>query len=53
MSLGAYRIYRAEGELSDPVWPDRTLSELLEIAFRDRIISTEDHPVIRRLRGLA
>ena len=53
MSLGAYRIYQAEGELSDPVWPDRTLSELLEIAFRDRIISTEDHPVIRRLRGLA
>ena len=53
MPLGAYRIYEAEGVLSEPVWPDRTLSELLEIGFKDRIIDTVDHPVIRRLRGLS
>jgi hypothetical protein len=53
MSLGAYRVYRAEGALSEPVWPDRTLSELLEIAFTGRVIDRVDHPVIQRLRGLA
>jgi hypothetical protein len=53
MGLGAYRIYKAEGTLSDPVWPGKTLKELLSIAFRDRIIDREDHPVVKRLRGLS
>lgn len=52
MRLGGNRIYKAEGELSDPEWPEQSLSELLEIAFRGRIIDTPDHPVLRRLRGL-
>jgi hypothetical protein len=53
MQLGAYRIYQAEGELPDPVWPEQSFRELLEIAFKGRIIDHEDHPVVRRLRGLA
>jgi hypothetical protein len=53
MNLGAYRIHKAEGALADPVWPDRSLSELLQIAFKDRIINDADHPIIRKLRGLA
>jgi hypothetical protein len=53
MSLGGYRIYKAEGQLSEPVWPDKSLNELLELAFRGRIVDSENHPVIRRLRGLA
>jgi hypothetical protein len=53
MSLGAYRIYEAEGRLSDPVWPEKTLSELLKLGFRDRIIDSAEHPVIKRLRGLS
>ena len=52
MGLGAYCIYRAEGQLSDPVWPDKSFEELLEIAFKDRVIDSPDHPVVRRLRGL-
>ena len=28
-------------------------SDLLRIAFRDRIINSPDHPVIKRLRGEA
>jgi hypothetical protein len=53
LSLGAYRIYKAEGVLPDPVWSQKTLTELLEIAFRDRVISDADHPLIRKLRGLS
>lgn len=53
MSLGAYRIYKAEGVLSDPDWPHRSMNELLEVAFRDKVIDSEEHSLVRRLRGLA
>lgn len=52
MSLGAYEISVAESVISEPVWPDVTFQELIRLAFRDRLITTLDHPVIKRLRGL-
>jgi hypothetical protein len=52
MSLGAYRLWAAQGDLSEPEWPGKPLNELLEIAFRGRVIESEDHPIVRRLRGL-
>jgi hypothetical protein len=51
MSLGAYEIIEAPGKLPDPEYPDYSFHELLRIAFRDRIISSFDHPVLKRLRG--
>ena len=53
MSLGAYEITVAESVIADPVWPGLPFSELVQVAFRERIITRLDHPVIRRLRGLA
>ena len=53
MSLGAYEMFTAESVMQDPEWPDLTFAELLRIAFRDRIITSPDHPVVKRLRGLA
>jgi hypothetical protein len=51
---GHYRLYRAEGQLPNPRWPEgRSFPELLSIAFRNRMVDTEDHPVIRAMRGLA
>jgi hypothetical protein len=52
MSLGAYDMYAAESTLSEPVWPEVTFQELIRLAFRDRLITSLDHPVIKRLRGL-
>jgi hypothetical protein len=52
MSLGAYEIFSAESVMQDPAWPELAFNELLRIAFRDRIISSPDHPVVKRLRGL-
>ena len=52
-SLGAYEIYVAEAAFPDPEWPELPLQELLRIGFRDRLIDRLDHPVIKRLRGLA
>ena len=53
MSLGAYRVFTATGVLQEPTWPDLPFKELLRIAFRDRIIDSPDHAVIKRLRGEA
>ena len=53
MNLGAYDIFEAEGKIPEPEWPDLSFQELLRIGFRDRMIDRVDHPVIRRLRGLA
>jgi hypothetical protein len=53
MSLGAYETFLPEGVVAEPVWPDLSYQELVRIAFRDRMITNTEHPVVRRLRGLA
>jgi hypothetical protein len=52
MSLGAYEITVAETTIADPVWPEVSFQDLVRVAFRERVITTLDHPVIKRLRGL-
>jgi len=51
MSLGAYEFFVAESALSDPEWPSLPLRDLIQIAFKDRIIRGHDHPVMQKLRG--
>jgi hypothetical protein len=51
-SLGAYDIYKADGAISDPVWPELPFREMLRIAFRDYLIDSTGHAVIKRLRGV-
>jgi hypothetical protein len=52
LSLGAYEITVAAGEMAEPVWPDLSFQDLVRIAYRERIITSLYHPVVRRLRGL-
>jgi hypothetical protein len=51
MNLGAYDIFEATGKIPEPEWPAHTFQDLLRIAFRERIIDSFDHPVLKRLRG--
>ncbi len=52
MQNSAYDRSIATGNLPEPVWPvDVTFREILKIAFRDRVIDSMDHPILRRLRG--
>ena len=51
MSLGGYETFIATGDLPEPEWPDKSMQEIMDIAFKDRYINAIDHPVIRRLRG--
>ncbi len=50
-AVGAYDILIAEAKLPDPEWPELNFEQILEIAFRDRIINSIDHPVITQLLG--
>jgi hypothetical protein len=51
MSLGAYEIFEAPGQIPEPEWPEYTYQDLLRIGFRNRIVDSLDHPVLKRLRG--
>lgn len=48
---GHYRIMKAEGDLKQPDFLDKSLNELLELGFKDRVIDNSDHPICRKLRG--
>ena len=52
-ATGSYEPLKAKGEIPEPVWPDKTLEEILEIAFGDaHIIEERNHPALQRLWGL-
>ncbi len=49
--LGCYEIYEAAGEIPEPEWPEKTMEELLRLAFKDRFVTSLDHPILQQLRG--
>jgi hypothetical protein len=52
LTMGCYEMYEATGAIPEPVWPeDMTFQSLVETAFRGRIITGLDHPIIVALRG--
>lgn len=50
-SMGAYDVMKAANLSVEPKWPDKTFTELLNLAFRDKVINDLNHVVLRRLRG--
>jgi len=46
-----YDVYEAEGALPEPEWPADEIDKLVEVAFRGKIITSLDHPVIQTLLG--
>jgi hypothetical protein len=55
MSLGAYEYQFSENPTPEPepVWPDKSMTDLLRIAFQNtgRFIDNLDHSIIRELSG--
>ena len=51
MHLGAYEVFEASPGLPAPEWPVVPFGELLRVAFKDRFLTSLDHPVLRRLWG--
>ncbi len=51
MKNGSYDLHIAEGNLAPPKWPEHSFTELLNIAFRNRVIDSSSHPVVEQLLG--
>jgi hypothetical protein len=51
LKQGGYDLYVADGKIAEPEWPDIAFPELVQIAFRDRVIDSAEHPVIMQLLG--
>lgn len=51
MAVGGYDVYVAEGKLPEPEWPSHTINEIVQVAFRGKIITSLDHPVVQTLLG--
>jgi hypothetical protein len=51
MNLRAYEVYEASANIPDPVWPDLLYGQMLAIAFKDRLINSVDHSILKQLRG--
>lgn len=48
-ALGAYDSLRTERKLPEPKWPEESLAQLINIAFRDFYITSLNHPVVEAL----
>lgn len=53
LTAGCYDVFKAQVQLPEPEWPEMDLAKLVEIAFRGRVITSPDHPVIQQLLGLS
>ncbi len=51
MSLGAYQVFAATGELPEPEWPEQSFTELVRLGFKGMIVDKPDHPLIQQLTG--
>ena len=51
MALGGYEVFKALAPIDEPDWSKMTFQEILEVAFRNRIISNFDHPVLKTWLG--
>ncbi len=51
MSLGGYDVFAAQASLSEPEWPEYDIEALIEVAFRGKIISSLEHPIVQSLLG--
>ena len=51
MHTGSYDIYEAKGELPEPEWPAYDIDALVQVAFRGKIITSLDHPIVQSLLG--
>lgn len=50
-TVGAYDVMQATSLVEEPAWPELGFSELVNLAFRDKLIDSVGHPIVKRLRG--
>jgi hypothetical protein len=50
-SAAQYNVVTAKIEYGEPEWPDMSFKEILELAFKGRVIKDNNHPLLQQLRG--
>ena len=51
LPMGGYDVYQAEATLPEPEWPEHDVETLISVAFRGKIITSLDHPIVQSLLG--
>jgi hypothetical protein len=52
MSAGRYNVAIANGITAEPIWPEQSMRDLLELAFgTERLINEQGHHLVKRLLG--
>ncbi len=51
MHAGSYDVYEAQNELPEPEWPAHDIDALVQVAFRGKIVTSLDHPIVQSLLG--
>jgi len=51
-TTGAYDVMEASQLAEEPAWGEQSFRDLVNLAFRDKLISSMEHPVVMRLKGL-
>jgi hypothetical protein len=51
MAASGYDVWSPQGVLAEPVWPQKSFEDLLEIALSERLVDTDNHPIMLKLRG--
>ena len=51
MHVGGYDVFEAQAELPEPEWPAHDIGALIQVAFRGKIITGLEHPVVQSLLG--
>ena len=51
MNLGGYDVYEAQAALPEPEWSEHGIDDLIQVAFRGKIIDSLEHPVVQSLLG--
>jgi hypothetical protein len=49
LSLGAYELYQGAPTIPDPEWPTLSFNELVQVAFKDRLVTSLQHPIVGKL----
>ncbi len=50
-TIGCYEAHVAVSLMQEPEYPEMTFEEIVDLAFKNRVIESLDHPVIKKLRG--
>ena len=51
MHVGGYDVNEAQADLPEPEWPAHDIDSLVQVAFRGKIITGLDHPIVQSLLG--